>query len=160
MSEITIADLRAVGDVADALAEQSDGLSAEQSVQLLTAAREAKAKLQAAIDMLEAQALTTIEQPILVGKTAWTKKPEFKRRPNWVLIRSTVIDQASAPSQETGEFPHPRDAAEAAVSMMAALYVSPSTSPKTGGVKALGLSLEDATVEEHTGFALKAVELE
>jgi hypothetical protein len=160
VTEINAHDLEAIGDVADWLAEQADSLSAEQSVTMLAAARNAYAKLKTAIDMLEARALTTIEQPILVGRTAWSKKPEFKKRPHHALIQRTVVDMAVVPNHETGELPDPRTAAETATKMMAALYVSPSTVPKTGGVKDLGLTVDDVTVEEHTGYTLKRTDLE
>jgi hypothetical protein len=152
-------DLEACGDVAAWLAEQSDSLSAEQAVEMLSEARKVHRAFALAIDMLETQALQLIEQPILVGHTAWAKKPVLKKRPRQGQIAATVEAMAARPD-ENGEFPPAFEVASKAVTLMAALYVSPSTLPKVGGVKALGLEMTDVVDEEHTGFELKATELD
>lgn len=159
MTEVNKHDLEAIGDVAVWLAEQSDALSAEQAVELLSEARLVHKSLGLAIDMLEAQALRLIEQPILVGTTAWSKKPTFKKRPDRPKIMARVAQLAVADS-DTGEIREPQAVADAAIKLMADLYVSPSTVPKVGGVTALGYKMDDVVSDEHTGFELKRTELE
>lgn len=159
MSDINRADLQAIRDVAAALTEQSDSVTLEQAVILMREAKAAAATLRAAIDLLESRALSLIEQPVMVGNVVYSKKPEFKRRPDQTLIKRVVTEVAAAPD-ENGELPTAHDAATRAVATMAALYVSPSTVPKVGGVKALGLSMSDVCEEEHTGFTLSITELE
>lgn len=159
MTEVTKGDLQAIGDIAVWLAEESDQMSAEQAVELLTEARKVHRALGNAIALLETQALKTIEQPILVGTTAWSKKPAFKKRPRQQAIAHTVEALATRPDVN-GEVPPAYEVAERAVKMMSDLYVSPSTLPKVGGVKALGLEMNDVVDEEHTGFELKATEID
>lgn len=159
MTQINIHDLQAISDVAKWLAEQADDLSADQAVELLTEARKAQEALKWAIEMLEARAIKTIEQPILVGRTAWSKVPSFKKRPDNNLILRVVAETSAAPD-ENGVIPTPLEAARTATDRMASLYVSPSTVPKVGGVKALGLNMADVTTEEHTKWTLKETELE
>lgn len=158
MEPVNRHDLQAIGDIARWLTEQADDLSAEQAVELIREAKLARKALDDAIAMLEAQAKKLIEQPILVGHTVWSKAPTMKKRPDQALIATVVVSTSCAPD-DNGELPHPRDAAQMAVDKMVALYVSPSTVPKIGGVKALGLRIDDVTIEEHTGFELKQVEI-
>lgn len=158
MTEISIPDLQAVGDVAASLAEQSDHLSAEQAIELLEAARRAQMSLKLAVDMLESRALAVIEQPILVGRTAWSKVSSFKKRPEQSRIDSHVF-RACALTVDGEVVDSASDAVQAAIEAMKALYVSPSTVPKVGGARALGLELDDIVVLEHTGWELKRTEL-
>ena len=158
MAEIVAADLRAIADVANALAEESDGLSAQSCIELLREAKNAALALRTAIGLLEAQALKTLEQPIIIGDTAYSRKREIKRRPDQGLITNVVTRLACAPTAD-GEVPTAFDAAANATTMMFNLYVSPSTLPKAGGVKALGITMDDVTTEEHTGYTLKETEL-
>jgi hypothetical protein len=160
VADINRADLQAIRDVAAQLTEQADSLGAEEAIILMGEAKAAMQTLKAAIDLLESQALHLIEQPILIGKTAWSKKPTFKQRPDQDRIARFVINAAVVPNEETGELPHPRDVAEAAVAIMSGLYVSPSTVPKVGGVRKIGLDMDDVCQQEHTGFELKKVDLE
>jgi hypothetical protein len=59
-----------------------------------------------------------------------------------------------------GEVPTVTEVAEKVVRKMTALYVSPSTVPKVGGVKALGLEMDDVCRDEHTGFELRSTVIE
>ena len=163
--EIGVADLEAMKDVAEGLSDLASSLSAEQSVILLDAARDAHKALDNAIAFLESRAIQQIEQPILVSDgrgntTAWSKKAEFKKRPNMTVIRSLVNIAAidAVIDRDTGEV-SPMDAVAKAISLMEGLYVSPSTMPKVGGVKELGVEFDEVFVEEHTGYTLKKVDL-
>lgn len=158
-NDVDRSDLQACEDVFDWLIENADSLSAEKAIEMLEAARATQAKLKTAISMLETQALNSIEQPILIGRVAYAKKPSYKRRPDQTLIGRTVAEHASA-SDDNGEAPTAWEAASTAVVFMKALYVSPSTEPKVSGVKALGLEMDDVCREEHTGFELKRTELD
>lgn len=159
MTEVNVADLQAIGDIADWLIEESDSLPTDRAIELLEACTVAAAKLKMAMSMLQSQALSTIEQPILIGRVAWAKKPTFKQRPNQSLIAATVIDFAARPDNN-GEVPTAHEAATTATNLMRGLYVSPSTVPKVGGVKDLDLEMSDVTREEHVGFELKRTEID
>lgn len=159
--DIGVGDLLAMKDVAEGLMDASTGLSAEQALVLLDAAQAAYKALGDAIAFLQSRAISQLEDnPVLIGRTAWSKVPAFKRRPNQAAIRQLVTDEAHARAlnKETGEI-DPAIAAVAAIALMEGLYVSPSTVPKVGGVKALGAEMEDVMRDEHTGFELKKVEL-
>lgn len=157
--DIDRSDLDACGDVFDWLCENADSLSAEKAIEMLEAAQQLHGKLRKAIDMLETQALGLIEQPILIGRVAYSKTPAIKLRPEQNKIAGRVCDLASMPDAN-GEVLTAYDTAVVAVGLMKDLYVSPSTKPKVGGVKALGYNMADVTVEEHTGWELKRTELD
>ena len=159
MTEVDIHDLEACGDVFDWLAEASDSMDAQTAITMLEGALAVQAKLKVAIDLLRSQALKTIEQPILIGSVAYAKKPSFKMRPDQQLLARVVTELAAHPD-ENGELPTASVAAATATNMMKALYVSPSTVPKVGGVKALGLEMDMVCREEHTGFELRRTEIE
>ena len=150
---ITTADLLAICDVADRLAEQAGDQTAEQAIRLIEAVDVAVNALQAAKTLLRSQAISNMEQPIVVDNVAYSKVLDLKKRPQHAIIRKAVISQASQPD-ENGEVPTVVDVAERVYDTMVALYVAPSTVPKVGGVKMLGLNFGDVIVEEHTGWTL------
>lgn len=158
--DIGVGDLLAMKDVAEGLSDVASTLSAEQAVTLLAAAEAAHKALGDAIAFLKSRAIDQIEQPILVGRTAWSKAPTYKKRPDQELIRATVVATAldEATDHATGEI-DPREAVVVAVRSMETLYVSPSTVPKVGWLKDHGLTAGDVTKEEHTGYELKKVDL-
>lgn len=158
MTDIGRHDLEAIGDIADWLIEASDGLPIDKTIELLEASLAATAKMKMACDMLQAQALAIIEQPVVIGKTVWSKKRIIKRRPNQSRIAAHVVVDATGIDQATGEMRNSVEAAERAVNLMRALYVSPSTVPKTGGVEKLGLTMADVCENEHTGYELRRIE--
>ena len=163
--DIGVADLLAMKDVADGLSDLSSSLSAEQAIVLIDAATEAHKALGDAIAFLKSRAIDQLEQPILIadgaGNTAaWSKKATFKRRPNMPAIR-LLVNQVSVDAvmnRETGDV-SPMEAVAKAVELMEALYVSPSTMPKVGGVKELGVEFDAVFTDEHTGFQLQKVDL-
>jgi hypothetical protein len=158
MADVNKHDLEAIGDVAAWLAEQSDSLPPAQAAELLTEARKVAKALSMAISLLEAQLLSTIEQPVLVGNTVWSKVPAMKKRPDQQRIARLVVMSAALPD-ENGELPTANEAAAEATRMMSALYVSPSTVPKVGGLKQLGVEYGDFITDEHTGWDLKQTEI-
>lgn len=156
---VVAADLQAIYDVARLLTEQSDGLSAEQAISLMEEAKKAQQALRLAIDMLEAQALRGLEQPVLMGNVVYAKVPSMKKRPIVENIDAQVVRVAAQPD-EHGELPSAFDVAQTAVELMKSLYVAPSSVPKVGGIKKIGLDYGDAITEEHTGFELKRTEID
>jgi len=160
MTDIDRHDLEACNDVFDWITEHSDDLSTEQAVEMLEAIRDTHSALRTAEAMLLSRVLGGIEQPILVGSVAYSKKPKIVLRPRLGKILQAVIDTAVEPDHETGEQPHPREAADRAVTLMADLYVAPSSLPKTGGLKKVSLRLGDVTMEERNGWELKRTEIE
>lgn len=155
---ISTADILAMCDVADQLAGEAADLAADDALALLEAVQVAVAALKNAESYLKSRAITTIEQPILVGHTAYSKVAVTKQRPDQALIKRAVVSLAASPDEE-GEAPTAGDAAQRAVDLMAAMYVSPSTLPKVGGLRAMNLELSDVCSDEHTGWDLKKTEL-
>jgi hypothetical protein len=150
-------DILAAADVVAQLSEEADQFGAEDAIIMLQAVNRLLAIAKSCASNLEAQALVTLEQPILIGNQAWSKKPSMKRRPDLPKIAHRVADVAAYDGN--GEVRPAHDAAELAVKLMEKLFVSPSSVPKSGGVSALGYDMDDVTREEHTGFELKVVEL-
>jgi hypothetical protein len=103
--------------------------------------------------------LNRIEQPVLVGRVVWSKTPVTKKRPNAPLVDRQVVRVAAHPDPD-GVMPTAYEAAQAAVELMKALYVAPSTVPKVGGIKKIGLEYGEVINEEHTGYELKRTEIE
>jgi hypothetical protein len=58
-----------------------------------------------------------------------------------------------------GELPTVDEAVERTIDVMVDLYVSPAVVPKVGGLKRLGLTTDQVTREESTGWKLVATEL-
>lgn len=160
MTVVSKADLYAITDVANLLLQEADGIeSPEQAIELAQEARKAIAVLTAAAKMLEAQALAHMEsRPVLVGDAAYRKAPVIKMRPDQMLVKRVVTKVAARPDED-GVLPELDVAVAAAVDLMADMYVSPSTVPKVGGLRRMGLTLDDVCSEEHTGFELKRTEI-
>ena len=158
--QINNADIDAAGDVMTTLNNEYDEMNAEQALDMLYHLEHLKATVDAAVSNVRSQALGKMElSPILVGDVVYKKSPDIKSRPIQDKILTLVIRHGQdAAKGRTGKAAI-EAAVRAAAGMMSKLYVSPSTAPKVGGVKALGLNMGDVTVEEHTGWKLTRVDM-
>lgn len=162
MADIELSDIQAGTDVLAQLYREADSFDVQKAIMFGAACRAMRVQLDAAQAALDAQALHLLEQPVLIGKIAYSKKLKpGKVRARHDKIQERVVKLAVRDESGDGEVVLAGDAAERAVKMMAALYVSPSTEAKVGGVKALGYNMSDVTREEEpTGYELKVTELE
>jgi hypothetical protein len=160
VADVDRSDLDACGDVFDWLAEHADELPPEKAIEMLEAAQNLQNKLKLAVDLLRSRALSTIEQPILIGRVAYSKKPQIKQRPDQTKIAGKVVRLAVCDAETGEKLDDTETVAERAVALMQSLYVSPSTVPKVGGIRNLGMTMQEVTREEHTGWELKRTELE
>jgi len=154
-----LSDLQAVGDVIDWVGEESDSFDAETAILVAEHLAGLARKIATVRSLCEAQARKRLDgQPIRVGNSIYHERQTGKWRPNQAAIRSKVVAVAVADT-DTGEIREPREAARVAAELMAALYVSPSTEPKRGGLARIGAELRDVAEWERTGVELKATPL-
>lgn len=114
--------------------------------------------MKAAKSELTERALRGLEQPILIGNTAWSKKLDTKKRPDNDMILGRLRASLIRPDSQ-GELPTVEQAVNKAIDVMVDLYVSPSGLPKVTGLKRLGLTMDLVTREESNGYKLVATEL-
>lgn len=158
-TEVTLADLQAVGDVVDWLAEQSDSLTAETAIVMAGALDALAKKVAMAKALCETQAKKLLDgQPVKVGDTVYVEKATGKWRPNQNRIRSVIVSR-SLYDQNGEKVDEPAHAVERAVTIMYEMFVSPSQMPKVGAMKSLGIANDDVADWEKTGSELKAVSL-
>jgi hypothetical protein len=155
---VGLADVQAVGDVLDWLCEQSDGMGIEAAVEMAAALDVLAKKVAMAKSLCETQAKKLLDgQPARIGDKIIVEKATGKWRPNQSRVKGAVL--ARACYDENGELEeYPDNAAERAIDMMFALYVSPSQMPKAGGLKELRLKNEDVADWERTGSELKVID--
>ena len=152
-------DIDAAADVCQQLALEAVDFDATRAINALQALAQLEAQVKAAKSELTERALRGLEQPILIGNTAWSKKLSTKKRPDHEMILGRLRGMLDRPDRETGELLTVPEAVDRAVDLMVGLYVSPSALPKVGGLKALGLTLDAVTREESDGYKLVATEL-
>ncbi len=91
MPEVSRADVLAMGDVLDLIAEESDTMSLERAVELKDALGAMKAKLEATIGLLRTTAIRVLDdspaKSAIVGGRVLTAKPTGKWRPDQGKIR-------------------------------------------------------------------------
>lgn len=155
---VTIGDLQAVGDVVDWVAEQTDSMTLEEAVTIGEALRELSTKIALAKALCETQVKTLLDgQPARVGDKVIVERKTGKWRPDQSRIKRRVVGMAGC-DPSTGELRTGPQAAEAAVDLMYALFVSPSQMPKQGGMQKLGIDTPDIAEWEVTGSELKVVD--
>lgn len=162
MAEIELSDIQASTDVLAQLYNEADGFDVEKSITYLNAVLALEVQVKAAKSELEARALRLLEQPILVGNRAYSKKLVVKQRPIHDKITARVMRVAATSDASTGEVLSAAQAAENATKLMTQLFVAPSTLPKAGGLKAIGLTFDEVTRADDSGgtYELKVTELE
>ena len=151
-------DILAAADVCQSLADEASDYDATRAINALQALAQLEAQVKAAKSELTERALRGLEQPILIGNTAWSKKLDTKKRPDQEMILGRLRKLLTKPD-ENGELPPVVESVDRAIDAMVDLYVTPSGLPKVGGLKAIGLTMEQVTREESNGYKLIATEL-
>lgn len=154
MSErISLGDIEAFSDVLDLIAEQSDEFDIDHAAALHVALKKMETKVASTRGLIETQ-LRKLQDGAKVSKTSdglkVTTSPIKKKRPDHSKIRAKVIRRSLL--DDNGErLALPEDAVEQAVEFVYALFVAPSTEPKTEGLARIGMTKAEATLEEITG---------
>jgi hypothetical protein len=154
----TTADIQAITDVVTAYTNESDSLTVEQGVEFLDVLNELKRTVTAAISMTEMQMCSILESPRIMNGKQYEVKSAGKWRPDHSSVKAAV-KRASVADPETGEMRTVFDAADQAMELMYALYVAPSTMPKTGALEKLGLDKGDVGHYERSGIRLSVTEV-
>lgn len=153
-------DAMAALGILEEIAEISDSLSAKDAIEGIAQLTQLQVQLGTTIALIKGQAIKTLEQPMQVGNVIYYKDRVGKWRPDFQRIAGKV-ESASLCDPETGEiYDRPNDAVHRAVQLMKALYVSPSTMPKVGGLERIGSSKDDVAEFERTGYEIKTKELD
>lgn len=154
--QVTRADVLAMGDVLDLIAEESDEMSLERAVELKDALGLMKAKLEATIGLLRTSAIRVLDdtpdRSAIVGGRVLTAKPTGKWRPEQSKIRSRVVGMSAFDAN--GEAVPAVEAAANAVNFMYDLFVAPKDFPKASGLEKLKLTKDDVGEFERTGTEL------
>ena len=150
--------LRGVAQDLDNLVEGSEGLEAFECIDIEDAIATLGAAVSRAKSMVRTQLLAKLEEPVIVGGKVYSKVETGKVRPKHDVIRKAIIRHAAA--DEDGEMRDAHGAAERAVELTYALFVSPSTAPKVTPLEDVGLFKRQATRWERTGFDVAVTDAE
>ena len=155
---ITTGDIAAIGDVLDDIANRTDSMSVDEAMETATLLGELSKKLAVVKSLCETQVKTLLDgQPAKVGDKVIVERQTGKWRPDQTRIKRRVVGMAGC-DPSTGELRTGPQAAEAAVELMYALFVSPSQMPKQGGMQKLGIDTTDIAEWEITGSELKVID--
>lgn len=150
--------LRGVAQDLDNLVEGSEGLEAFECIDIEDAIATLGAAVGRAKSMVRTQLLAKLEEPVIVGGKVYSKTETGKTRPKHDVIRKAIVRHSVA--DEDGEMRDPHEAAERAVGLTYALFVSPSTVPKITPLEDIGLFKKQATRWEHTGYDVTVTDVE
>lgn len=152
---ITDGDLLAMLDVLEAIGEASDTLDGPYAARMRALVAQVKTKAGEVFGLLETRLMELTDgQAIVVDGEVFVKGDKVAYRPDWPVIRKAILATALRDGAATAT-----DAAVTVVDIMQELYVSPSTKPKVGGLKKVGLNLSKAGRDEITGAELKVVKV-
>lgn len=155
---ISIADLQAIGDVLDQLANEAHDMAPEQALPLKRAGEVVQQKLKLALEELNTVTLSGLEQPRRIGDQVVAAVISGKWRPDQAKIKQLVASRAQydRDGQTVYEL---TTIAENAVDLMYELFVQPSAMPKQGALDRLGIDKRDIARWEMTGKKLKTMTL-
>jgi hypothetical protein len=153
----TTADIQAVTDVVTLVTDQSDSFTMEAGIDMLAALAELKKQVTTAASMIEMHLCSILESPRVIDGKKYEVKSAGKWRPDHNLVNASV--KRASIADHNGETRTSYDAVEEAMAIMHALYVSPSSMPKTGALERLGLGKDDVASFERTGIRLSVTEL-
>lgn len=152
---VTDGDLLAMLDVLEMIGEASDDLDDLFAARMRTLVAQVRTKAGDVFSLLETRLMKLADgQPIMVDGEVFKKGDKTAYRPDWPVIRKAILATALKEGAATAT-----DAAVTVVDIMQDLYVSPSTKPKAGGLKKIGLNYDKAGHEEITGAELKVVKV-
>lgn len=141
----TRADIEAMVDVLDGIIETSTEVSLEEALSTKEALEGLIGTAKLASSMLETQAIRQLEQPKVVNGKRWKRTNLYAKRFDHGKIGSMVIEEAAI-DRDTGEVRSTKDALRRALHFWMKIYLSDSTSAKTGELKRL-LGVADAADE-------------
>ena len=145
---MTPQDVLASIDVLNDVDEDTDSMSIEDAVAMREAVITLMSAARMTLALIDTQLVTTLESPREInGMRYEVKKSDGKWRPDHMPVDAAVFRHSVA-DPETGELMDARMAAQAAIDMMADLYRSASTMPKTGALDKLGLKKWDVAEQE------------
>lgn len=161
-SDETVGDIEAIrAEIHDRVTEQADRFDFEDGAATRQALLDLIGEAQTAVSLLE----TTILGQLEASGSRQIDKLLFKRKPNRVerfrhdSIKAAVAKFARVAACDDDGVVSPARAVDFAVQAMADLYVSPSTTAKTGGLSRVGLSKTDVTDLENKGYKLEVEDL-
>jgi hypothetical protein len=141
----TVGDLLAISDVLDALAEESDSLSLEDSIVLTETLNQLQSVLRRTQSMVDTQRITLLEQPTIVGGRRYVPAVKYTERWEHWRIARMITDRVRV-DRETGEIRGTDEAVAQALRYFVRIYLSESTKAKKGELKKL-LGIGDAEAE-------------
>lgn len=151
MSEpIGIPDIAAFLDVLVDLQCEAGDMTLGRTVEMLDALDGVAARLKAVTGAVKTQQLLLTKEPVVHAGTVYASKPTGKWRPDKPKIRRQVIGKATH-TKDGEPITDPEVVAGNVYDLMAALYVSPSTEPKSGGIELLGVKKKELMHWQHTG---------
>jgi hypothetical protein len=153
----TTADIRAVTDLVTEVTNESDTLTMESGIDMLDVLADLKRAVTTATSMIEMHLCSILESPRVINGKKYEVKSAGKWRPDHNLVQASV--KKASVVDHNGEIRTVFDAVEEAMAAMHALYVSPSSMPKTGALEQLGLDKGDIAQYERTGNRLSVTEL-
>lgn len=157
---ITPADILAATDVLTQAQDESDDMPFETAIALREAVTELKRRASETVGLLEMEMLRQVESaPKTVGGVTYIAVNDSKDTWDHDAIEARVVAAArlAAVDHETGEV-DPAEAARRAAWFMRKVYVSPSTTAKTGALGELDLDATDVRTRTKKGRRLHEVD--
>lgn len=144
---ITPADVAAAADVVRAIGEMSDSIGFEEAAELRQALCELMPVVKDTIALLNTELLRQVEtQPRRHNGYTYDRRPKRRWKFDHELIRQAIANQFGVGQA--------RRSIVDALDAHAAIYVSPSTEAKVGGLRKVGLEKKDAGSYENLGYEL------
>lgn len=147
--------------VNDEITQVADSIPIDECVTLVDELTRVAAVVRDAITMLNGSIMTQLEGGSRqIGHRVFAVAEDSVKRTNHAMVAGYVIDHAvaEATNKETGEV-NARRAADIAVNDMQHLYVPPSKTATTAGLKRIGASPKAVNDYEFKGRKLRVVDL-
>jgi hypothetical protein len=158
-SMTTRADLEAICDLLVDLANDADGLTLEEGVEMWKASLDVLAQTRATISMLETRIKDELESPKQIDNVLYRRKSKGVNRFDHPAIARAVLDQVRV-DYATGEVRDLTPAVEA-LRLFTTIYLSASSQAKKSALRSLLGPEADELVEwERTGSTIEAIPLE
>lgn len=150
---ISTNDIAAFRDVLGDIDNGAGEMLLQQAIDMHSTLDATRLKLKATMDLVYTRILNLTKEPVRVDGGMAVSKPTGKWRPVKARIREAVVMRSAY--DENGELiEDARAAAERAIDLMWAMYVSPSSVPKTTALEQMRLSKKDVLKWQHTGNEL------
>lgn len=151
---ISAPDILAFADVLNDIATEAEDASLRRLLELEDSLVEVANQLKSTLSLITTAMLRHAKEPQRVGSTIYHAEQTGKWRPEHPVIRRRIIGRA-VHTDDGENITDPVVAADRAVAICYAMFVSPSTMPKKEGLDAVGLDRSDVAGWENTGFELK-----